>query len=55
MLRFTREATRPPYGLIDNEVDVRLSLDEADTTHEGEEADSRPNVILNHLEPGEVS
>lgn len=36
--RFTREATRPPYGLIDNEVDVRLSLDEADTKHEGEEA-----------------
>ena len=36
--RFTREATRPPYGLIDNEVDVRLSLHEAGTTHEGEEA-----------------
>lgn len=41
--RYTREATRPPYGLIDNEVDVRVSLDEAETTHEGEEADpNRP-------------
>ena len=36
--RFTREATRPPYGLIDNEVNIRVGLDEVDTTHEGKKA-----------------